>query len=127
MSFQTRKSNRALEQAEIRAACLAAIDPHLDLGNDRNLDSFNLQISELQEQINHYNTTVAELQNVRSNIKDREKTLREFSSQMLLGVAFTYGKDSLEYELAGGVRKSEQIRRNRLARMKHTAEEELVN
>jgi len=66
---------------------------------------------------------VAELQNVRSNIKDREKTLREFSSQMLLGVAFKYGKDSLEYELAGGDRTSEQVRRGRLSRMKNSAEE----
>ncbi len=28
---------------------------------------------------------------------------------MLIGVAFKYGKDSIEYEMAGGVRKSDRV------------------
>lgn len=41
---------------------------------------------------------------------------------MLIGVAFRYGKDSREYEMAGGVRKSERIRRSTVGRLKAGAE-----
>jgi hypothetical protein len=41
---------------------------------------------------------------------------------MLIGVAFKYGKDSREYEMAGGVRKSERVRRSSVNRLKAGAE-----
>ena len=41
---------------------------------------------------------------------EAEKTLMALSEKMLLGVAFEYGKDSAEYEMAGGVRKSQRKR-----------------
>ncbi len=41
---------------------------------------------------------------------ETEKVLMAFSEKMLLGVAFEYGKDSFEYEMAGGVRKSQRKR-----------------
>lgn len=118
MGFQKRKSTRILEQAEVRAASMAAINPNLDLGDNRSLEEFNGQIEKLQAQINAYNTAVTALETIRSDIKEREKTLREFSAQMLLGVAFKYGRDSLEYQLAGGVRQSERSRRSNATRTK---------
>lgn len=36
----------------------------------------------------------------------------------MLGVGFKYGKNSSEYELAGGVRDSERVRKSRLTRLK---------
>ena len=111
MSFQKRKSNQTLEQAEMRAASLKAIDSNLDFGDNRSIKTLDKQIDELQDSINTYNTAVANLGNLRSQIKAKKKELRNLTTQMLLGVAFTYGKDSLEYEMAGGVRKSERSRR----------------
>ncbi len=37
---------------------------------------------------------------------------------MLIGIAFKYGKDSREYGMAGGVRKSERLRRSTVSRLK---------
>jgi hypothetical protein len=37
---------------------------------------------------------------------------------MLTGVACKYGKDSSEYEMAGGVRKSDRIRKSTVTRLK---------
>jgi hypothetical protein len=48
--------------------------------------------------------------------------LGELSEKMLIGVAFKYGKDSREYEMAGGVRKSERVRRSSVNRLKAGAE-----
>ncbi|AUB35926.1 ATPase involved in DNA repair [Nostoc flagelliforme CCNUN1] len=41
---------------------------------------------------------------------------------MLLGVAFKYGKDSHEYQMAGGVRKSDRIRKSTATRLRTTPE-----
>ncbi|WP_413773948.1 hypothetical protein [Nostoc sp. MG11] len=45
-----------------------------------------------------------------------------FSEKMLMGIGFKYGKDSREYEMAGGVRKSERIRKSRATRLKTIAQ-----
>ena len=42
-----------------------------------------------------------------------EKAIRDLSERMLAGVASKYGKDSSEYEMAGGTRKSERKRPTR--------------
>jgi hypothetical protein len=46
-----------------------------------------------------------------AEIEALEKTLNEMTERMLIGVAFKFGKDSREYEMAGGVRKSERVRK----------------
>lgn len=44
------------------------------------------------------------------------------SEKMLMRIGFKYGKDSREYEMAGGVRKSERIRKSRATRLKTIAQ-----
>ncbi len=46
---------------------------------------------------------------------------------MLIGVAFKYGKDSLEYEMTGGVRKSDRIHRNSVSSLKISIKEMSVS
>jgi len=55
-----------------------------------------------------------------------EKSLGDLADQMLIGVAFKYGKNSREYEMAGGVRKSERIRRSSVSRLKAGTDEPSV-
>jgi hypothetical protein len=43
------------------------------------------------------------------------------TERMLIGVAFKFGKDSREYEMAGGVRKSERVRKGVNTRLKAVA------
>jgi hypothetical protein len=111
-----------LEQAEVRAALLAAIDPNLDFGGLRSLKNLNQQIDQLQDKINAYNTALTAIDSLRSEIKEREKKLSDLSSLMLLGVAFQYGKDSQEYQMAGGVRSSDRSRRISAALIKSDSE-----
>ena len=54
----------------------------------------------------------------RKKLDEMEKTLSQVSDKMLIGVGFKYGKNSNEYELAGGVRESKRIRKSRLTRLK---------
>ncbi|OUL24794.1 hypothetical protein BV372_28700 [Nostoc sp. T09] len=121
MPRQKQKS-RVLEKAVLRTYGLKAIDPNIDFGNNRNLENMTQIIEKLRSKIQSYNTAVCVVDAYKSEIKELEKILSDLSAHMLLGVAVKYGKDSHEYEMAGGVRKSERIRRSTISRLKANAE-----
>ena len=52
-----------------------------------------------------------------------EKSLSNLSDKLVRGVAFKYGRNSSEYEVAGGVRESDRIRKSRLTRLKSSTQE----
>lgn len=117
MPRQKQKSP-VLEKAVLRTYGLKAIDPNLDFGNDRNLENMTHMIEKLRSTIQSYNTALCVVNAYQIEIRELEKTLGDLSSYMLLGVAVKYGKDSHEYELAGGVRTSDRIRKSTATRVK---------
>ncbi|MGH1396962.1 MAG: hypothetical protein ACRAVC_23445 [Trichormus sp.] len=114
-----KKSNSPiLEKAELRSSGLKAIDPNMDFGESRNLKNMTQLIDKLRDKIDAYNTAIAVITSSKTEIKELEKTLGELCEKMLIGVAFKYGNNSREYEMAGGVRKSDRIHRSRVSRIK---------
>jgi hypothetical protein len=122
MSRQKRTS-RILEKVELRLARLKAIDPAMDFGDARNVSTIIQLIEQLRTRLDAYNTALSMIDSSKAAIDELEKTLSDLSEKMLIGVAFKYGKDSHEYEMAGGVRKSERVRRSTTSRLKSGAEE----
>lgn len=118
-----KRTSRILEKAELRSAGLKAIDPTLDFGDVRNLNNMTQLMEQLRTKIDAYNTALSMIDSSKTEIEELEKNLGDLSEKMLIGVAFQYGKDSREYQMAGGVRKSDRIRRNRASRSKAGAEE----
>jgi hypothetical protein len=116
-----KKTSRILEKVEMRVAGLKAIDPKMDFGDDRSVDQLMQSANQLRARLDAYNTALAVIDSSKTEIQQLEKTMADLSEQMLLGVAFKYGKDSNEYEMAGGVRKSERIRRSSVSRLKSGA------
>jgi flagellar motility protein MotE (MotC chaperone) len=116
--MKNQRTSIALTQAENRLLGLKAINPSLDFGNDRSITKLNLQTNELREKLADYNNEIAALETRKNELRDLEKQLNELSSVMLKGVGFEYGQDSHEYELAGGVRTSDRVRKSRITRMK---------
>ncbi|NJM71328.1 MAG: hypothetical protein HC862_14475 [Scytonema sp. RU_4_4] len=119
-----KRTSRILEKAELRTSGLKAIDPNIDFGDTRNLQNMIQLIEQLRTKIDAYNTALAVIDSSKTEIQELEKNLGELSEQMLIGVAFKYGKDSREYEMAGGVRKSERVRRSLVNRLKAASAEE---
>ncbi|MFB2983689.1 hypothetical protein [Microseira sp. BLCC-F43] len=113
-----KRTSRVLEKAELRSAGLKAIDPTLDFGDARTLNNLTQLIEQLRTKIDAYNTALSVIDSSQTEIEELEKSLGALSEKMLIGVAFKYGKDSREYEMAGGVRKSDRIRRSRMSRLK---------
>ena len=118
-----KRTSRMLEKVELRAAGLKAVDPTLDFGDVRSMTNLTTQIEQLRTKIDAYNTALAIVDSSKTEIEALEKNLGELADQMLIGIAFKYGKNSREYEMAGGVRKSERIRRSSAGRLKSSADE----
>jgi hypothetical protein len=118
-----KRTSRVLEKAELRSAGLKAIDPTLDFGDARNMNNLTQFMEQLRSKIDAYNTALSVIDSSQTEIEQLEKTLGDLSEKMLIGVAFKYGKDSPEYEMAGGVRKSDRIRKSTASRLKAATEE----
>lgn len=114
MPRQKRTSN-VLAQAEKRAAGIQSIAEDLDFGNGVTLKGYLEAIGEVRKDIAHYNELLSLSDQAANKVKMGERLIRDYSERVLLGVATHYGKDSDEYEMAGGVRKSERKRRPRKA------------
>jgi len=113
-----KRTSRALEKAELRSAGLKAIDPTLDFGDTHNLNNLTQLIEQLRIKIDAYNTALSVIDSSKTEIEELEKSLNNLSETMLIGVAFKYGKDSHEYEMAGGVRTSARVRKSRTSRLR---------
>ncbi|MEH1932208.1 MAG: hypothetical protein V7L14_00410 [Nostoc sp.] len=122
MSRQKRTS-RVLEKAELRSAGLKAIDSNMDFGDNCGLKNLTQSIEQLRTMLDAYNIAIAMIDSSKTKIDEMEKTLSNLTDKIVRGVAFKYGKNSSEYELAGGIRDSERVRKSRLSRLKASAEE----
>lgn len=103
-----KRSSPAVDSAETRAAALESIDPGLDLGNGLTLAAYKASITATNAKLAAYNTRLSELDGILNELDADEKSLRELSSRMLAGVGVKFGKNSFEYEKAGGIRTDER-------------------
>ncbi|MBW4526357.1 MAG: hypothetical protein KME18_14360 [Phormidium tanganyikae FI6-MK23] len=96
-----------LNKANQRAVNLQAIDAQLDLGRGLTLEAYLSAIAKHKTNLDDYNRTLSAIEQLSRAVEDSEKTLKDLTERMLLGVAAHYGKESEEYVMAGGARKSD--------------------
>ncbi|MGI2904697.1 hypothetical protein [Tolypothrix sp. VBCCA 56010] len=120
-----KRSSRILEKAEFRVAGLKAIDPNIKFDDTCNLQNLTQLIENFHNMLEDYNAAIAMIDSSKKKLDEMEKTLSQVSDKMLMGVGFKYGKNSNEYELAGGVRDSDRIRKSRLTRLKTNTDKTL--
>lgn len=111
--FRKKGICRPLEKAKVRLDGIQSIDTVLDLGTGLSAKSYGQKIVALQQKISTYNSSLAAIDALRSQIVAAKKDLSDYSEQMLMSIGGRFGKNSYEYEKAGGVRKSERKRPNR--------------
>jgi hypothetical protein len=116
-----KRTSRVLEKAELRVAGLKAIDAHMNFDETCNLENLTQLIEQFRSMLDDYNAAIAVIDSNKSKLDKTEKNLKNLTDKMLIGVGFKYGKNSNEYELAGGVLESERIRKGRLTRLKANA------
>ncbi|MEH2050038.1 hypothetical protein [Nostoc sp.] len=115
------KTSPLLEKTEQKIIGFKSINSSLDFGDSISLNHLTELAEQLHSEIDQYNMMLTALDSAKAKIQTLEKTIRETSERLVSGVALKYGKDSREYEMTGGVRKSERIRKATITRLKSTA------
>ena len=106
-----RKRNSAtLEQTERRIESLRSISETLDLGGGLTLAAYTDIIDDLRTKLAAYNTALSTLDKLMDDVKEAERAAKEIAEKMLLGVGSRYGRNSQEYEMAGGSRRKNSRR-----------------
>jgi len=105
---RSKKTNSHYNVAFNRLANLKSISPTLDLGNGLTVAAYDAAVNAFRQKLEDYNIALSIVDEKYNLVQAGEKDLRDLSERMLAGVAVKFGKNSHEYEKAGGVRKSER-------------------
>ena len=105
-----RKLNRVLdlEKGKSRLAGLKSIKKDLDFGDNLSVVGYETQLSLLETNLKTYNQALSTIDDLYNKCIAQIDVVKDYSERMLSGVALKYGKESSEYEMAGGTRKSER-------------------
>ena len=118
-----KRISRVLEKVELRASGMKSIVPSIKFEQDYTLEKLIESIEQLRNKLDVHNSALAIVDSSLTEVEEMEKNLSQLSEKMLMVVAIKYGKDSVEYEMAGGVRNSDRIRKIRSSRLKNVAEQ----
>lgn len=99
---------RDLDKGRTRLAAVKSIDTALDLGNDLTVANYESQVTMTNNAIAAYNTTLSTIDDLYNAALTQIDVLKDWNERMLNGVASKFGTNSSQYEMAGGVRKSER-------------------
>ena len=108
-----KRGSRTLARAEDRAGKLQLVDARLNFGAGTSLAAFRRDMARTRAQLNAYNRLLGQADGALIDLVQAEKRLADLSERLLQGVAARYGRDSDQYEIAGGTAKSDVRRRQR--------------
>ncbi len=109
---RSKRTSKTIIKTERRAAGIASINPDLDLGNGITLKAYQADIKQARECETEYNKMLASLDRFYNEMVADDRQLAKKSSRILQAIAVVYGRNSSEYEMAGGTRQSERRRAN---------------
>ena len=110
MARQKRTSTETLEKARHILAGLKQITPKPDFGPVVTEALFEAEVSGYSNDLDDYNSHLAEVDDKSNRLDDRRKRLRDFNQRIQAAVKALYGPDSSEFELVGGLRRSDRKR-----------------
>ena len=104
-----RKLSRVLdlEKGLTRLAAVKSINATLDLGNNITVANYETQVNLLSSKLSTYNTALSTIDDLYNGCIAQIEVLKDWNERILTGVATKYGKNSSQYEMAGGKKKSE--------------------
>ncbi|MBU7586122.1 MAG: hypothetical protein KAF91_25190 [Nostoc sp. TH1S01] len=105
-----KRNSRILDKAEMRLASIKAISSTLDVGEGLTVKDYTDKIERLRQLLELYNTTLSNIDVLLTQIVENEENLADYSESILRGIAYKFGNNSHEYQMAGGTRKSDRKR-----------------
>lgn len=89
---------------------MMAIKEDLDFGDGLSFDAFKALANEVREKQQQYNALLSEVDGIYNELLQIENELTEMSDHLLSSIKGRFGRNSSQYEKAGGVRLSERKR-----------------
>ncbi|MBD2165153.1 hypothetical protein H6G04_12150 [Calothrix membranacea FACHB-236] len=108
-----RRNSRTLNKAQVRLANIKSINPTLEVGEGLTVKNYTEKIESLRQSIEAYNSALSNIDILLTHIVKSEKDLADYSDQILRGIAYKFGHNSDEYQMAGGIRKNDRKRPER--------------
>lgn len=108
-----KRSSTVLEKVERRISGMMTIKEDLDFGDGLSFEAFKISASDVREKQQQYNAILSEVDGLYNDLMQAEEELGEMADHMLSAVKARFGRDSSQYEKAGGVRRSERKRLKR--------------
>lgn len=102
-----RRSSTTVEQTNQRLIGIKQISPAPTLPAGLSVTATEQKKQTVEALLVQYNGILAQADQVLDQIVDGEKELRTLNTKLLIAIGLLYGKDSPEYEAAGGTRTSE--------------------
>ena len=96
------------DKAKTRLASIKSIDKSLDLGSDITVAKYEAEVNKFADDLNAYNTALSTIDDLYNTCIAQIDVLKDWNERVLIGVAAKYGKNSSQYEMAGGTKKSER-------------------
>ncbi len=96
-----------LAKAQKRADGIRSIDPKMVL-EKLTLKGFDETLADARAKLSKYNELLSLVDEALNVVNKAGLAVADLSERMLAGIALKYGKDSDEYEKAGGTKKSER-------------------
>ncbi|MEH1832884.1 MAG: hypothetical protein V7L29_12575 [Nostoc sp.] len=100
-----KRNSSVLERADRRIESLQSISVELDFGEGLTIQAYTMTINDLRSKLAAYNTALSTIDKLTDDVNNAEQVVITMSEKMLLGVGSRYGKNSQEYEMAGGARR----------------------
>ena len=114
--MRMKRISNVLEKAVKRAESMSSIQEDLDLGNGLTLAAYWEEIAKVRDIQKRHNARLSGVDQSQNELNAEERVLMEMTDHMLSAVKVKFGRDSYEYEMAGGVRHSERKRPRRKAK-----------
>ncbi|WP_448266876.1 hypothetical protein [Nostoc sp. DSM 114159] len=105
-----KRNSRTLGKAELRLASVKSISHTLDVGEGLTVKDYTEKIESVRQSLEAYNTTLSTIDVLLTQLVENEQELADYSEKILRGIAYKYGNNSHEYQMAGGTRKSDRKR-----------------
>ena len=102
-----RRASTVVEQTNQRLIGINQISPPTTHPAGQSVAATEQKKQAIEALLTQYNGLLAQADQVLDQIVDGEKELRTLNTKLLTAIGLLYGKDSPEYEAAGGTRTSE--------------------
>ncbi len=110
-----KRHSATLAKAQDRLRGLQTVHPTLDLGYGVTLPDYAALIDNVDRQLQAHNAALAATDRTRIELTETESALSRLSSHILTAVVARYGRESKEYEMAGGTPPSRAKRAKKAA------------